>query len=197
MANGVSIRLERAYTPEELGALDYLWFHAEQVQDQPGRNDEGLIILDSKARRLKRAFVCPRGWSYNDAVVRAEVKAGLERAGLSGVEFRPVATPGGRRCDDWWELTSRIVMPPLAPGVELSEGPKGYWVVPREGLYTPPELRYRREDIESMPAPDLAITRERMYGSSEYDYPKIVSSRFYQVCHENGWETNWVPVRVE
>ncbi len=88
-------------------------------------------------------------------------------------------------------------MPPLAPSMELSGGPQGYRVIPREGLYVPPELRYRREDVAEMPAFDIAVTHESMFNSAPSSHPKVVSQRFYQICHENGWETNWVPVRLE
>lgn len=117
----------------------------------------------------------------------------------------PVQRPARGRPQIWWELRSSIVLPRTAETLSLvrsdgspcaGEGERSCYR--REGLYSHPELRYRRRDIAALGDFDLAHTREA-FGEypTEFDRPLVASHRFFDACLKNGIETDWVPVRLE
>jgi len=177
-----------------------------------GRDADGLIQLDAKSfdRSIKMG-------SIYGVVVADSVKRLLEASGLSHVFFHPTAlskmTSKGitwveweKVGEEWWEMGSDGLMPPLAPSMELYDqrnrrivagGDVSGGVTPYEGFYSPVELHYTTESLKNMPPFDLARTFEQFNNPVLDIRPLIASKRFYDFCINNGLDVGWVPVRID
>jgi hypothetical protein len=69
----------------------------------------------------------------------------------------------------------------------------------REGLYSHPELHYRKQDLRVVEPFDAALTFEPFGNKGvPLDWRRlVVSRRFREFCLKYGWETDWVPVRID
>lgn len=157
--------------------------------------------------------------------VPQHVKELLGRSGLKCIAFKPTVLRESDQnfapshawsevdTEPWWELTADVHMPPLGLNTELV-----YWrdsqplterdrrgerwndgVLPIEGFYARPQLRYRRKDIQSHMGTGWDVARMyEPFGHRVWDYhPLICSQRFYRFCVEQGVEAEWVPVHIE
>jgi hypothetical protein len=216
------LRLDREYAAADLAACEYLRiapppkaFHMEAYR----RTEAGHIILPK--------WKMPRGFDVMITHLQIayftteRARSALEDAGLQHVVFRP-AFYGPYRLQEgeteesiaerygrpYWELDSDFTLPPLSPSMRFTDKNGRPWVrddfsnglQPREGLFSHPELHYRRSDLEDLAPFDLARTYEPFGNYSGYDRqncPLIASRRFYETCVANKLKTGWVPVRIE
>jgi hypothetical protein len=217
-----SLGYEREYDPADLAASEYLQilppskaFHMEAYS----RTESGQIILPK--------WKMPRGYDIMLTHLRIayfvteRAKSVLGEGGLQHVVFRP-ACYGPARLQEgdtedsiaarygrpYWEIDSDFTLPHLSPSLTLIDFDGRPWgrddfsngLLPREGLFLYPELRYRRSDLESLGPFDLARTYEPFGNYKSYDRqkcPLIASRRFYETCVANKLKTGWVPVQID
>ena len=218
----------RSNEPAELRQLELLQVEAPFTGANLvtcGRTTLGYIGVDHSALIEGQQPTTKMAFAFEGYCVRQHAKDLLERSSLAHVAFKPtVLRDEGRNfapCHDWaavdaepwWELTANVHMPPLSLGTDLV-----YWrdrlslserdrrgevwndgVLPVEGLFARPELRYRRRDLNYvMGRPwDVARVYEPCRSRSSDYRPLICSQRFYRFCIEHGIEAEWVPVRIE
>ncbi|MBI3919823.1 MAG: hypothetical protein HY318_00290 [Armatimonadetes bacterium] len=140
-------------------------------------------------------------------VVSDRLKGLIERAGLKGFVFRETRIHGRERTGlrgEYWELTSDLILPAVAPPCTVLDalgepfaGDYEYGCYLHEGRYQPPELHYLASEVESLGAFDFAITNERFGPDDHAQHHLVTSQRFYQFCVENALKVDWVPVRVD
>jgi len=210
---------ERIYEPEELNSAEYLELVPSIFTEGLFRDDQGRIMIDSRELQPSAKFASTKlSW----IIVPDRVKTLLEQSELHHVTFRPTALVGGPLAKDhkepipweiygesWWELTSELVLPPLSRSVDLRDAdgqplPHGSddfsnGCHRRDGLYLHPELRYRKQELQAVEPFDAALTFEP-FGNKGVPLDwrvVVVSRRFREICLEQGWNTDWVPVRIE
>ncbi len=156
-----------------------------------GGGPETLLCPDRTKRRLEAGSFLHLDF--------APVKV-MERSSSEGGLFRPVE---GHQ--PWWQLRSDLVLPPMSPAIQRID-PRTGNELPREHevhvtFREPPfddfQPRYLRSDWDRVPKFDVAGSRERLLGGNVYHRMLIVSNRFYQFCKQEGWEADWVPVRID
>ena len=105
---------------------------------------------------------------------------------------------------EFWELTSRVMLPPIANIKQLvlsgQEPP-----LPFDGDYSkrvhlndPPfsygEFHYRRKDLEALGPFDIGLTRERYYSNNPV---MVVSNRFMRFYDRKKHRLHLEPVRID
>ncbi len=180
------------------------------------RTEEGVLKLLHRAVQSRR-----RGMSQaapNWFVVSGTLRDEMISAGLKGLKFLPtlVVNDFGKKektiTYDWselgeplWELTSDVVLPPVAPSVQLVNATGGpvesdfsTGCYQREGLHAQPELRYRSRDLPGLDSFDLARTYEP-FGTKPKDCDRrlVASRRFYEFCRQQKLRIDWRPVHIE
>jgi hypothetical protein len=200
----------REYAPQDLGAADYLQVQPTKFLRCYERNDAGLVKLTPASLSGRSLLSTPR------PPVVVVMKTLMDRvlgSKARGAVFRPTEVVGraaaARLQGQFWEWTSDIYLPPLAPPCTFIDAVTGEQVsadsgrrfVLREGLeapeilYMPPELHYRFADIQRMEPFDVALVREQF--TDAYSRPLVVSNRIYRLCLELGVSSDWIPVRVD
>jgi hypothetical protein len=203
-----TLEYQRVYDAADLDVCEYLEIVAPYVDGVWKRQADTALVL--KEPTTEWDIVSVRRPNCYAAIGRA--KQALEGTKLRNLSFRcarkqyeSVDYDLYDEDDTWWEMRSDALLPPVAPSMTLVhkdrtpfKGECRSGCLRTEGFYTHPELHYRREDIASMKAFDLAHTYE-MFGElpDVYDRPLVASKRFYEVCKEHGIRTGWVPVRID
>lgn len=161
----------------------------------------GTYLIDTAELDRRRAVA-----ARDQVVVLDEVKGLFERESFQGLEFRrgePVSDPEGYCADGTfpiWELHTEVTLPPLSPECALlefahPENPGQLCRVVSDGLFAPPQLRYRAVDMRAIEPFDVARTRDGL-NWGRCDHPLVVSQRFYQFCRKLKFEFGWIPVRI-
>lgn len=182
-----------------------------------GRDPLGYIRIDVKSLPAPKELVL--GFCGSGHLVPDRIRRAIEDAGFVHVAFKPLVVvrdapttnlptlPWDERKhgERWWELTADVWMPPLAPSVDLrhKDGTPlnekerqarklqdGVHIV--EGLYSWPELRYRRADLVRFMPQEWDAAQLLEWGSG-----LVISRRFWKFLAEQGAEAKWVPVRIE
>lgn len=214
-----TIEIERIYEPEELNSAEYLELVPYAFTEGLSRDDHGRIKIDGRELQPSAAFASTKlPW----VIVPDRVKRLLQESDLHHIAFWPTIMVGGFLAKDrkepiswevygepWWELTSELILPPLSPSVDLrdadgqplSRGSNNFsnGCHLREGLYSHPELHYRKQDLQAVEPFDAALTYEP-FGTKgvPLDWRRlVVSRRFRDFCLEHGWKADWVPVRID
>lgn len=152
------------------------------------------------------------------------VKLILQEAELNGLLLNPTVqfNKAGRRWHEdeliatsqmWWELCSTVRMPSMSPSLRLWDYRTGKPYddatsescgidAEMDGYCRAPRLRYRRVDLEGLPAFDIAKTYERFgigppHLRGDRNRSTIVSQRFRQVCLKHKIRADFVPVEFE
>lgn len=182
-------------------------------------------VMDRTADGLARLAVeeIPPGVDFLradgvSALVPQRVRSVLEHAGLRRLRFRPttpvrvvdklkpiVDCSWNEFPEPWWELTSDLVLPPVAPsmtvlswsGKPITRGSIDMCAVSDgSGFFGFPELRYLRAEVEGLGSFDLAQVFERS-SPSGLGRALVASRRFYEVCRHHNLGVNWIPVHIE
>ncbi len=207
--------LSRVYDAADLRAAELLELHppSEAGVHHEWRRSIDLQLAVGKPSRHAIITVSRHG-CY---AVKDDAKKRLESENLRGVVFKPAITRYSIDDDEdddddlpdnsdvWWELTSDIVLPPLAPSMTLLhedntpfQGDFRKGCKRQEGYYNHAELHYRCADIVGVGPFDLALTYE-MFGGlpNQFDRLVVVSQRFYQACVKHRIKTGFIPVRID
>jgi len=217
---------ERYYSKKELDALPFLQLVGVKHFDYGGEHETDAHMLIGKRKGLAwdkgigmGAFAINR-LAAPDAVVRKLRDSELSRLLLRPTHLtrwvRKDGQPtlrylswGGDNPPPWWEVTSDLELPALAPSVKLIDTRTGEPADERSGScflhedsFAFPQLRYRREDLERMPPFDIACTQERFDRGYIWVRPpsaraRVVSQRFRQFCLKAGIKASFVPVQIE
>lgn len=205
-----SLRRVRKYDPEDLASAPFLEITADYLNEHIWTSFETGLIEIQRITAVKgkdREILSPFGGNGQGLIVSDAVRRDIER-GLSApeIEFLPVDFKAKTKTPDppvWWELTSRVTLPPVAPGLVLLDnkdrpvprGHKGFTQI-WEPPFAPRELHYIRSELEAVGGFTLARTYEKT-GHRENDRCLIASQRFYRFCLENDIRCGWVPVRID
>ena len=220
-----SFILIRQYESQDLSSADCLEFWPEVVDSvsAEGRDAEGRLRLERPTlKEAKRAGLDFAHATMDEILVVEPVRDRLLEGSFRHLVFRPTVLVTGRGTRPgrytpipweqfkvtrpWWELTSDIKMPPLAPSADLRDPNGEHPFRPRdaqmpcrlrEGFYNHAELRYRRSDLSAMEPFDVALTFENFGFSHTERRSTVVSKRFYQFCADHGLKGRWAPVRIE
>jgi hypothetical protein len=198
-----SFRIERIYDRTDWEAAEYLQPCSETcIRDIEIRNKEGLLeLIPDFLRRKPQIGLAGAG----NLVVSEAIRDLLGQAKFKHLVFRPTVLVAEDPTDfpvNYWEVTSDFILPPLSPTCVLVDGDGKPWsgdlnklCLINEGPYMPPELHYRREDLQSVEPFDAGITRESLVRRGQGDL--IVAKRFYEVCKKHKLRLKWWPVRVD
>lgn len=112
------------------------------------------------------------------------------------VEWKPAS-------NRFWGLNSEVELPPCSPRLYTAFNGKiftsrEFRTTPREWEFNDVEWRYRRSELESAGAFDVARVWEEQ--NAPYDHfgsTIIVSPRFYRFCREQGYKVDFKPVRID
>lgn len=106
----------------------------------------------------------------------------------------------------WWEITSDLTMPPLAPSLLVLDHKKKpvdrrfnklTIVIDPANLYLgTPELRYLRSELPPLDSFDAALSYEHS-GSVIHGSRLVVSQRLRQAWIAAGFKADWMPVHIE
>ncbi len=208
-------QLSRVYDTADLKAAELLELHPPSeagVHYEWRRSFDTQLAVGKPSRHA--IITVARHGCY---AVKDDAKKRLDTENLRGVVFKPAITRYSIDDDEdddddlpdnddvWWELTSDIVLPPLAPSMTLLhedntpfKGDFRKGCKRREGYYNHAELHYRRADIDAVGPFDLALTHE-MFGGlpNQFDRLVVVSQRFYQACVKHRVKTGFIPVRID
>jgi hypothetical protein len=217
-ADELDIRTRREYTESDLQGYNYLEILAGPAWGGQVFEPGGPLELDIDGRMIRRDSC---GVDFRIVVVQDQVKQALEDAGLEHVVFKPTILSDAfqppfpvadrRRVTwqeigepPWWELSSGVLLPRLAPGVELVDNngdpfvegtSKGCWMI--EDLFDYPELHYMESDIRRVEPFDCGLTLELLgRNSREANRIRVISQRFYRTCRDRGFVLNCVPVHL-
>jgi len=208
------LAIERTYSRSDFESAAYLTFSSKTLLLNAIRDLDGVLRVKSdKIKSGMDMASTTRPW----IVVSDRVKGLIEREGLIRASFREIRldAPGSgsvrRGRHDFWELTSDLILPPMAPPCKFIHARTGEEVagdsdesfVFREGLgipgffFLPPEPHYAEADLRSIGPFDLALTFERISGGYLGGLP-ICSQRFHQFCVANrlSQKMYWTPVRL-
>ncbi len=214
----VYLKRIREYDHSDLSGCEFVQLTPKKrIADsemRPPYDDVLSAYAQSFPRGLKIAS------SFLDAVrllIPHETREVIDREGFSGVAYREVRLVKKRNSDDrwthdvvtvpwekrapWWELTSSVTMPAVAPGLvvyhEKQLLPRGCTTLPslfRDVDYDDAELRFYAGEVRAISPFDFAMTLERSRGELARYY--ICSQRMYQFGVAQGWECRWRPVRL-
>jgi hypothetical protein len=206
------LHAERHYHPEDLAQAEYfepspyLGINAKPEWDASGR----LIIRSEYLLAPLPREIAAAGDGGNEGLAVCSVlKAELEHAGLRGLIFGKAGVQGPqaeRFQGSWWELTSELVLPPLAPHGDLvplqqfHPADRRCGCVLRQPPYVPSELHYRQSQLASLGAFDLARVREDLLLHAGEDAPHrrfVASRRFYEFCQARSLNLRGIPVRID
>jgi len=202
-----SMDLTRIYDVKDLDEADYLLPLPGRTFDDTARSPAGGLVLGVNRHSASINF----GSSWHGLIVSDDFKRLGEQAGLKRLVYRKVelvkpktGTPRG----PYWELTSDLTLPPLAPQMslvtdagEVFRGDYKEGCLLREGLtvpsvlYRPPELHFTASAMESLPDFDLALTRETFGGSGNLYRAHVCSRNFRNFCRASRYRADWIPVR--
>jgi len=206
--------IDRTYGRSDLQEAAYLTFSSKTLLYVVKRDEDGTLRL--RTDRLKRGLdigSATQPW----LVVSDRVKDLIEGSDLLHAAFRqvlidrPADGATKRGAASFWELTSNLILPPMAPPARFIHGRTGAEVpadsaepfIFREGIdipgyyFLPPEPQYEEAALKSVGPFDLALTFEKIFGGDLGGVP-ICSQRFRQFCIDNALEQkmDWTPVRV-
>jgi hypothetical protein len=165
------------------------------IEGLGGTNQWGLV---QAARKLPLIGYLIGGMEVCTAAAREE----LEKEGLSGLDFLPVAVHDSRyREDDFWQLWANRIMPKVTmPLCDLEGDPvrKDYSTgcMPEEIGVVQRVLKYRAADLAAMNDTDFAITTEKWGSPKSYVRREelLVSQRVRQWCLKKKVKADWTPV---
>lgn len=212
-----SLNLERVYSRADIESAPLLELAPSAYAEGASRDEAGLLRLRPDREILREkggwfALTRPPGLFLACAdglVVSDRLKTAIEAAGLRHVVFRPVGATEGELPAPFWELTSDLVLPPLAKrcrffdaidGHEVSGDYSGPFVMREGGTfpelgYDPAECHYDAESLAAVEPFDLAL------GFEEYTGPnsrlRIASQAFRLFCRKQKIRVEWKPVRVD
>ncbi|MBL9152128.1 MAG: hypothetical protein JNK37_06575 [Verrucomicrobiales bacterium] len=114
---------------------------------------------------------------------------------LQGIRFFPLLWDDPQAAQgEYWEIDTPHAMPPCLIPVVQKDDLKDY----EEGPYDPPELAWRRREVEAMGTFDLAWTRE-VVGRERPNYGRhylIVTQKFRRLCRELELPVDFIPTRL-
>ena len=182
------------------------------------------IMVEVKSARRNRedlALHCPTG--KNELALSNAARRKLESVAIPEIEFYPTepveaerhdpvnphaADPWQGVCDPWWELGTKIELPPLPKFVPLAQQAFDYKPVTNRGtdrtnraLFHPvvnqPPLRYTREQLNAMPPFDIANTFEWFQvKASRRNAAFVITQNFRQKLLKLGISANYEPVLI-
>lgn len=181
------------WTRNEIDASELLWLrnsfhigkHANATEEQLAR-EEYVAEVDSKQRTaVQFGSLMP----FTALAVAEPLRSQLIGAGLKGLHLPPVVfVPETRRvCKPLWALKSTVILP---RPMNLLQGEQGNEVEPNtewwcwwdDGGRDPAVLHYKRKEVDSVGAFDIAMTNERVGQTNQGAYRQcIVSQKFREV----------------
>ncbi len=217
-ATHLFLQRRRIYAPEDLKGLEFVELVPTNLLVDCYWKPPYDGILSGFQQTFPRNV--PLAASFHDRdrlVVPSTTREAIDAQGFAGVTYRPirlvkkrdkesrdsadvVEIPWGQR-SPWWELTSSLSMPIVAPEVIAAWNanvlPRGCTTSPvyfRDPDYDDAELKFYESEVRAMPKFDLALTTER--SGSEFAHFNICSRRMYEFGVAHGWECQWRPVRL-
>lgn len=198
----------RTYNENEIAAAPLLMLRPRFCDDvmanyYGGDDDQGWIAKADK-RLEKEKLEIGHFDSFEAILLGAALHDQLLSADLAGLDFIPVRYDHPERAArQLWQFGHKVKMPVcLLPrqGVDRLDYVEGerngsYW---DDGGCVPPELRFRRSEVEAMGHFDVARTREKIgFHGGHYRSEVIVSQRFREVLEKAEIKTiHYVPVRL-
>ncbi|MEM9108897.1 MAG: hypothetical protein AAGC72_02635 [Planctomycetota bacterium] len=212
-----SLRFTRHYEPDDWSQAELLdpCYSPDSCVEEFRSHVDGKIVVGGLDMAANMDIYVP---DYGHMLIPNRTKKIFENSILVGMSFERVRVveDGGHTQDPFeeveppshleteapfWVVLPEVTMPPLSSSMDLTDSngmsqapgdPKAYYNM-KEGMYTHPEMHFRRHEVETMPLFDVAKTIER-FGQS----PKtVVSPRFYRFCIDQGIEGHWAPVRLD
>lgn len=202
------VKKERTYTKSELDACEWLTLVrlptviAKRTSgcDEPSSGD--LVMSATNFNPQKKVLIGTLA-PFAVNAISGEMKKSLEDLSIKALAPTPVA---GTR-EGLWRLASSVVLPrsltPLQDHFgEVTDADDWtgkpackFW---DDQGYLPPELVYKRDQIEKLPPFDIAFTYERLGNGPRIAFRNtIVSQHFRQVLSElNVRNVGYAPVRV-
>jgi hypothetical protein len=200
-----SVVKKRIYDDDDYNQTKALYPTAISVRADCSLGREGPYVEDN--RRLDQVDI-PFGClsPFGDVLAVSEKgRKCLQQYCLSGLEFRALSKRKSGVTTGYSGLhllTSNHVMPScqnklfddhgkIWEAAESRESTHGCHIL--DGLYSPPELVYRRTDLLST---DCAVTKEKIGNRETNSWQRlIVSQRFRTVLKELGFDCRYIPVR--
>jgi hypothetical protein len=141
------------------------------------KREDGGFTVKGAGRRTKLLF---GGAEYMTLcmIFKDQLKNELMKAGLRGIEFRPVRISKGKQVP-LWQLWSEVEMPPAINRLEPEEGSFCMPQLADEGSYTPSILRYEQSSLDLARLPDVVRAQECIMSGIPC---MLVSQRFRQVA---------------
>ena len=190
--------MERVYNASELRAATYLTPWARNEFDVEYRDEQKRILLNRQHIKRDRQA----GFATMSMIVSLALKQKLESAGFLNLVFLPVCLDE-KPTDQWWEMTSEIRLPPVAPPCEVMyfrggkpfDGDYSQSLILREGFYQWPELHYRQSEIKPL-EPFYCARSIEGFAVVEYDRLFVISNRLYRFLEAEKARLKWTPVRI-
>jgi hypothetical protein len=201
LPNEYRLTRNRYYDPGDLASVYYCepWA-TDSLETANQRTLEGVLAVSSNFEGEPP----PIGMVGVDAMaVSDRLKSSMEEAGLVHLILLPARVVGENASsirERYWELTSDLRLPRLAPNLRLIDGLGGLYEEGKSHAcivddgFSPPELHYRASDIARVEPFDLARTHEPI-GSKAGTF--VASKRFYEFCRSHSLKMDWVPVRID
>jgi hypothetical protein len=194
-----ALEKERIYNTEDLNSAAYVRPTATHDFDVEYRDNSGRIMLESTFMKGTRRV----GFASMSLIVSAVMRRKLEISGFLNLIFRPVLLDN-KMTDDWWELTSELIMPPVSPPCEVIyfnsgkpfTGDYTQSLAVRENGIKPTEFHYKQREILVLEPFDCGRTKE-CFGGAGVDRAFIISNRLYRFLEREKAKLKWTPVRID
>jgi hypothetical protein len=182
----------RHYDKKEHDRFEFLSLRPDKLAwiAEFAENRDGVHVLKATAR-LKNKLVFGNVEHTRVFYANEEGRAHLDHQKLNGIAWEPVVFDHSEKAaKELFRLRSSIMMPkcltPIVDGrnIDITTLPEAE-VHSRDWYdrgYRPPEMSFRRSDVEALGKFDVALTQEVVGGSPRWYHPEvIVSQRFRQV----------------
>jgi hypothetical protein len=185
------VNVERIPEPNELNEAPWLYLVTPQLSlaEFRGVENDGSYVVKKTFRCKKIAYGSTR--TVGEMLMLTEgLKDRFAKSELRGISFRSVRLENGNP-SGLWQFMTEARMPPLAMELVTGRGREPYSgddtqiVGPKEVGYFPMVLRYKENDLSSLPDLDLLFSAERFGWTAHNNHRMhVVSQRFRQVAEK-------------
>lgn len=202
------VNRHRTYSESELAAAPMLMlrprFNQDIMANWCGGDDDHGWIAKADKRLEKKKLEMGHFDSFEAILLGPNLQEMLLKTDLTGLDFIPIQYDHPERAArQLWQFGHKVVMPACllsrqgVDRLDFVEGERNgaYW---DDAGYVPPELQFRRSEVEAMGKFDVARTREKVgFHGGHYRSEVIVSQRFREFLEKTKIKTiEYVPVRL-